>query len=63
MRVHCDLCGGDNEIHPGQEMLHCSYCGSSLAIEDDGGTDHLILPHERRDSKAEKALVSLLARR
>lgn len=61
MRVHCDLCGGDNEISPGQEMLRCAYCGSSLAVETRMGPDHLILPHQRDDEKASRAVVSLLA--
>ncbi|HSG27158.1 MAG TPA: hypothetical protein VLA34_01670, partial [Candidatus Krumholzibacterium sp.] len=52
-----------NDIHPGQEMLHCSYCGSSLAIETGGGPEHLILPHERNDDHAARALTSLLVRK
>ncbi|MBU8922904.1 MAG: hypothetical protein KOO63_13895 [Bacteroidales bacterium] len=60
MKVQCSLCGGENEIHPGQEMLFCEYCGSSLAVEKQGGAEHLFLPHERNDKTAGKALRSLL---
>ena len=61
MKVQCNLCGGENEVHPGQEMLFCEYCGSSLALERNGGPEHLILPHERNDKTAGEALRSLLA--
>ncbi len=60
MLVRCDLCGGESEIHPGQEMLFCGYCGSALAIESGNAPEHLILPHERNDRHAEQALRSLL---
>ena len=60
MKVQCNLCGGENEIHPGQEMLFCEYCGSSLAVERQGGAEHLILPHERNDKTAGEVLRSLL---
>lgn len=63
MQVRCSLCGGESEIHPGQKMLSCSYCGSSLAVEERSGPEHLILPHERNDRFAEEAVRSLLARR
>ncbi|MBN1164144.1 MAG: hypothetical protein JXB45_06175 [Candidatus Krumholzibacteriota bacterium] len=60
MQVKCSLCGGDNEIYPGQKMLFCSFCGSSLAIEKGGGPEHLILPHKRNDKVARYALQSFL---
>ncbi|MCK4538307.1 MAG: hypothetical protein KAV42_05865 [Candidatus Krumholzibacteria bacterium] len=60
MNVQCSLCGGENKIHPGQEMLFCEYCGSSLAVEKQDGPEHLILPHERNDKVAGEALRSLL---
>jgi len=63
MQVNCRLCGGENSIHPGQEMLFCSYCGSALAIEEDRGPERLILPHQRNDRYVEEALRSFLARR
>jgi hypothetical protein len=63
MIVRCDLCGGENEIHPGQEILLCGYCGSSLALETRDAPEHLILPHERNDGHAELALRSLLTAR
>jgi hypothetical protein len=63
MQVNCRLCGGENSIHPGQEMLFCSYCGSALAIEEDRGPERLILPHDRSDRHAEEALRSFLAAR
>lgn len=63
MLVNCSLCGGENEVHPGQEMLFCSYCGNSLALEKSGGPEHLILPHERNDGVAAEALGSFLAER
>ncbi|HUV35392.1 MAG TPA: hypothetical protein VMX58_00450 [Patescibacteria group bacterium] len=64
MHVSCSLCGGENEIHPGQKMLLCSYCGSSLAVDALNGPEHLILPHERNDRHAGEELCSfLLARR
>ena len=61
MRVNCRLCGGENSVHPGQEMLFCSYCGSALTIEEDRGPERLILPHKRSDRNAEEALRSFLA--
>ncbi len=61
MQVNCRLCGGENSIHPGQEMLFCSYCGSALAVEEDKGPERLILPHKRNDRHAEEALRSFLA--
>lgn len=63
MIVKCSLCGGDNEVHPGQTMLECVYCGSACAIDDDRGPEHLILPHERNDRYAEEALRSHLLER
>jgi hypothetical protein len=63
MRVKCSLCGGDNEIHPGQKMLSCAYCGSSLAIDTTTGPEHLILPHERNDRHAREELRSFLVSR
>ena len=60
MLVKCSLCGGENEIHPGQKVLFCSYCGSTLALEDNGGPEHLILPHKRNDRNAEETLRSFL---
>ncbi len=63
MQVNCRLCGGENSIHPGQEMLFCSYCGSALAVEEDRGPERLILPHDRNDRHAEEALRSFLAAR
>ncbi len=63
MLVKCNLCGGKNEIHPGQEMLFCSYCGSALALGDTEGIKHLILPHKRNDKNAREALVSLLTKK
>lgn len=45
-------------------MLRCSYCGSSIAVEERSGPDHLILPHKRSDKSAEEALKGyLLSRR
>ena len=44
-------------------MLFCSYCGSALVIEEGGGPERLILPHERSDRGAEEALRSYLAER
>jgi hypothetical protein len=61
MQVNCRLCGGENSIHPGQEMLFCSYCGSALAVEEVRGPERLILPHNRNDRHAEEALRSFLA--
>lgn len=61
MHVSCSLCGGENEIHPGQKMLFCSFCGSALAVEERTGPEHLILPHERNDRMASDALRSHLA--
>jgi hypothetical protein len=63
MQVNCSLCGGENEIQPGQKMLFCSYCGSSLAIDGRSGPEHLILPHERNDRNAREALTSFLLTR
>jgi hypothetical protein len=60
MLVRCSLCGGENEIKPGQEMLACSYCGSALAIDKAPGPEHLILVHKRDDRAAESALRSFL---
>ncbi len=60
MQVKCDLCGGDNTVHPGQKMLFCSYCGSALTIEKKKGPEHLILPHKRNDKHAGEALQSWL---
>lgn len=63
MLVKCSLCGGESEVHPGQEMLFCSYCGSSLALERSGGPEHLMLPHRRTDRVAAEALGSFLSER
>ncbi len=63
MQVRCNLCGGENETHPGQEMLFCSYCGSALAVGENNWKEHLILPHKRDDKRAKEALVSFLNRR
>ncbi len=63
MQVKCSLCGGENELHPGQQMLFCVYCGSSLAIGGGEKSEHLILPHKRNDRIAEEALRSFLAGR
>ena len=63
MIVKCSLCGGDNEVHPGQKMFACAYCGSACAIDDNRGPEHLILPHERNDRYAEDALRSYLLER
>jgi hypothetical protein len=63
MQVRCNLCGGENTVHPGQEMLFCSYCGSALALEDKAGPEHLILPHKRNDKTAVEALGSFFLSR
>ena len=64
MIVSCNLCGGENKVHPGQKMLFCSFCGSALAIQKEKGLEHLILPHERNDKSAGEALRShLLSKR
>ena len=63
MQVRCSLCGGENEIQPGQKMLSCSYCGSALAVDGLDGPEHLILPHERSDRLACEALRSFLLSR
>jgi len=60
MLVRCGLCGGENAIKPGQEMLACSYCGSALAIDKTPGPEHLILVHARDDRAAESVLRSFL---
>jgi len=60
MLVRCGLCGGENAIKPGQEMLTCSYCGSALAIDTTPGPEHLILIHTRDDRAAESVLRSFL---
>jgi hypothetical protein len=60
MVVRCSLCGGDNAIKPGQEMVACSYCGSALAIGKAPGPEHLILVHTRDDRAAESVLRSFL---
>lgn len=62
MLIKCDLCGGENELLPGQRMLKCSYCGSSLAVEEER-FEHLILPHRRNDKIAKQMLRSFLVRR
>ncbi len=63
MQVRCSLCGGENEIHPGQKMLFCSYCGSALAVDGRNGPEHLILPHDRDDRRAGEELRSFLVSR
>jgi hypothetical protein len=60
MIVSCNLCGGENKVHPGQKMLFCSFCGSALAIQKERSLEHLILPHERNDRGAGEALRSYL---
>jgi hypothetical protein len=60
MLLRCSLCGGENAIKPGQEMLACSYCGSALAIDKTPGPEHLILVHTRDDRAAESVLRSFL---
>jgi hypothetical protein len=60
MLVRCSLCGGENTIEPGQEMLACSYCGCALAVDKAPGPEHLILVHTRDDRAAEKVLRSFL---
>lgn len=63
MLVRCGLCGGENTVNPGQEMLACSYCGSALAVEKEAGPEHLILAHTRDDGAAESVLRSFLLER
>ncbi len=63
MQVKCSLCGGENEIQPEQKMLMCSYCGSALAVDEGGGPEHLILPHERNDRHAREAITSHMLER
>ncbi|GEM_PF-1632425 len=63
MLISCSLCGGKNDVQPGQKMLSCAFCGSSLAIDEGAGPEHLILPHERNDRYAEEALSSYLLRK
>ncbi|UCF06480.1 MAG: hypothetical protein JSV33_05490 [bacterium] len=63
MLTRCGLCGGENEVQPGQQILACSYCGSALAIEDASTPEHLILPHTRNDRYAQDALQSFLLSR
>jgi hypothetical protein len=63
MLVRCGLCGGENTVNPGQEMLSCSYCGSALAVAREPGPEHLILVHARDDRAAESALRSFLMER
>jgi len=63
MLVKCDLCGGENRVHPGQKILSCSYCGSALAVEDSARKERLILPHRRNDRTAEDMLQSFLLKR
>jgi hypothetical protein len=58
--ARCNLCGGDNEYQPGDEMIVCGYCGAGLAIEKPQGPERLVLSHMRKDALAEEALVSLL---
>jgi hypothetical protein len=58
--VRCNLCGGENEREPGQEMLACSYCGAALALEAERGPEHVILVHTRDDGAAENVLRSFL---
>jgi len=62
MQIKCELCGGENELLPGQKMLRCVYCGSTLAVRDEE-FEHLILPHRRDDSTAEDMLCSFLLKR
>jgi hypothetical protein len=60
MLVRCGLCGGENAVKPGQEMVACSYCGSALAIDKTPGPEHLILVHTRDDRAAESVFRSFL---
>ena len=60
MIVKCELCGGENRVHPGQKMLKCSYCGSALLVNDSNYPEHLILPHKRNDKAVEDILRSFL---
>ncbi len=60
MQVKCNLCGGDNTVHPGQKMLFCAYCGSALTVDERDGPEHLILPHKRNDKRAKEVLCSFL---
>jgi hypothetical protein len=63
MIVSCNLCGGENRINPGQEILFCSYCGSSLAIKKERACEHLLFPHKRNDRIAEDTFRSFLLMR
>ena len=63
MIVKCELCGGENRVHPGQKMLKCSYCGSALLVDDSNYPEHLILPHKRNDKAVEDILRSFLLKR
>ncbi|MBN2184751.1 MAG: hypothetical protein JW746_05440 [Candidatus Krumholzibacteriota bacterium] len=63
MQVKCSLCGGENDTHPGQKMLFCTYCGSALAIGDNDWKEHLMLPHKRDDKSAKEALASFINRK
>jgi hypothetical protein len=56
--ARCNLCGGDTEYQPGDEMIVCAYCGAGLAIEKPQGPEHLVLSHTRNDALAEQALTS-----
>ncbi len=62
MIIRCDLCGGNNEILPGQKVVKCCYCGSALAVEEKH-SERLILPHVRDDRIAEDMLASFLLKR
>ena len=62
MIIRCDLCGGNNELLPGQKVIKCNYCGSSLAVRE-SHFERLILPHSRDDEIAEDMLRSFLLRR
>ncbi len=63
MHIRCGLCGGENTVNPGQEILACSYCGSALAVEKEAGPEHLVLVHARDDRAAESVLRSFLIER
>ncbi|MDD4857430.1 MAG: hypothetical protein PHD74_04900 [Candidatus Krumholzibacteria bacterium] len=58
--MRCSLCGGENEMEPGQEMLTCSFCGAALALARPQGPEHLILDHKRDNAAAESVLRSFL---
>ncbi|OQX84102.1 MAG: hypothetical protein B6D63_05245 [Candidatus Latescibacteria bacterium 4484_7] len=60
MQVKCNICGGINDIYPGERILRCEYCGNSLSIERGKGPEHLVLLHERDDKMAIEAATSFI---